>query len=78
MKFGLDRLLEDPTLRAPLKGRRVALLAHPASVTRDLTHALDALTACVTGHGSRAHHSMERATSTREKHSIWSPTRTSW
>ena len=46
MKFGLDRLLEDPTLRAPLKGRRVALLAHPASVTRDLTHALDALTAC--------------------------------
>ena len=45
MKFGLDRLLEDPRLRAPLKGRRVALLAHPASVTADLTHALDALAA---------------------------------
>ena len=43
MKFGLERFLEDPALRAPLQGRRVALLAHPASVTRDLTHALDAL-----------------------------------
>lgn len=46
MKFGLDRLLADPDLRAPLKGRRVGLVAHPASVTRDLTHALDALAAC--------------------------------
>src|SRR5664279_5328744 len=45
MKFGIDRLLADPDLRAPLRGRRVALLAHPASVTRDLTHALDALAA---------------------------------
>ena len=45
MKFGLERLLETPDLRAPLQGRRVALLAHPASVTRDLTHALDALAA---------------------------------
>jgi uncharacterized protein YbbC (DUF1343 family) len=46
MKFGLDRLLADPQLRAPLAGRRVALVAHPASVTADLTHALDALCAC--------------------------------
>ncbi|MBT9447159.1 MAG: DUF1343 domain-containing protein [Hyphomonadaceae bacterium] len=46
MKFGLDRLLADPALRAPLAGKRVALLAHPASVTEDLTHALDALSAC--------------------------------
>ena len=45
MKFGLERLLEDPALRAPLVDRRVALLAHPASVTRDLTHSLDALAA---------------------------------
>jgi uncharacterized protein YbbC (DUF1343 family) len=45
MKFGLDRLLEDSTLRAPLAGKRVALLAHPASVTPELTHALDALAA---------------------------------
>lgn len=46
MKTGLDRLLSEPELRAPLKGRRVALLAHPASVTEDLTHAIDALVAC--------------------------------
>ncbi len=46
MKFGIDRLLDEPALRAPLAGRRIALLAHPASVTRDLTHSLDALTAC--------------------------------
>ena len=45
MKFGIDRLLADPALRAPLKGKRVALLAHPASVTADLTHSIDALVA---------------------------------
>jgi uncharacterized protein YbbC (DUF1343 family) len=46
VKFGIDRLLAEPALRAPLAGRRVALLAHPASVTEDLTHTLDALAAC--------------------------------
>lgn len=46
MKFGIDRLLADPALRAPLKGKRVALMAHPASVLPDLTHSLDALAAC--------------------------------
>jgi len=46
MKFGIDRLLEDASLREPLRGKRIALVAHPASVTRDLTHSLDALTAC--------------------------------
>jgi uncharacterized protein YbbC (DUF1343 family) len=45
MKFGIERLIADPALRAPLAGKRVALLAHPASVTRDLTHSLDALAA---------------------------------
>jgi uncharacterized protein YbbC (DUF1343 family) len=45
MKFGIDRLLADPLLRAPLVGKRVALLAHPASVTENLTHSLDALAA---------------------------------
>jgi uncharacterized protein YbbC (DUF1343 family) len=43
--FGIDRLLADPELRRPLEGKRVALLAHPASVTRDLSHSLDALAA---------------------------------
>jgi uncharacterized protein YbbC (DUF1343 family) len=45
MKVGIERLLEDSALRKPLSGRRIALLAHPASVTRDLTHSLDALAA---------------------------------
>ena len=45
IRFGLDRLLAEPELRRPLAGRRVALLAHPASVTRDLVHAADALAA---------------------------------
>jgi len=43
MKFGIDRLLQQSVLRESLKGQRVALLAHPASVTADLTHSLDAL-----------------------------------
>ena len=45
IQFGIDRLLADPVLRRPLAGKRVALLAHPASVTADLTHSLDALAA---------------------------------
>ncbi len=43
--FGLDRLLADAQLQRELGGRRVALLAHPASVTAGLVHALDALRA---------------------------------
>jgi uncharacterized protein YbbC (DUF1343 family) len=45
MQLGLERLVTEATLRASLHGKKVALLAHPASVTRDLTHALDALKA---------------------------------
>jgi uncharacterized protein YbbC (DUF1343 family) len=45
MTFGIDRLLADPALLAQLKGRRVALVAHPASVTENLVHSLDALIA---------------------------------
>ncbi|WP_137679269.1 exo-beta-N-acetylmuramidase NamZ family protein [Aurantiacibacter suaedae] len=45
MTFGIDRLLADAALRAPLEGKRVSLVAHPASVTADLTHSLDALIA---------------------------------
>jgi uncharacterized protein YbbC (DUF1343 family) len=45
MKFGIDRLLAEPGLRRELEGKRVALVAHPASVTADLVHSLDALIA---------------------------------
>ena len=45
MKFGIDRLIEDARLRKPLAAKRVALLAHPASVTAGLIHSLDALAA---------------------------------
>ncbi len=45
MKLGIERLLEDRALQKKLTGKRVALLAHPASVTADLTHSLDALAA---------------------------------
>ena len=45
MRFGIDRLCADPALRKDLRGRRLALLAHPASVTAHLTHSLDALAA---------------------------------
>ena len=45
MKFGIDRLLNDVALQRELQGKRIALLAHPASVTTDLTHSLDALAA---------------------------------
>ncbi len=45
MKFGIDVLLENPAMCKPLLGRRVALLAHPASVTSELVHSMDALAA---------------------------------
>ncbi|MGE5059067.1 MAG: exo-beta-N-acetylmuramidase NamZ domain-containing protein, partial [Betaproteobacteria bacterium] len=45
MNFGIDRLLESTELRKPLRNKRVALLAHPASVTHRLVHSLDALAA---------------------------------
>src|SRR5499425_1997234 len=45
MQFGIDRLLSEPALRAPLHGKRVELVAHPASVNHHLTHSLDAIAA---------------------------------
>jgi uncharacterized protein YbbC (DUF1343 family) len=44
--FGIDRITSDAGLRRALESKRIALLAHPASVTSDLTHSLDALAAC--------------------------------
>ena len=38
MRLGIERLLEEPKLRKPLAGRRVALLAHPASVKIGRAH----------------------------------------
>jgi len=46
MKLGIDRLLEDASLRRDFQGRRVALLGHPASITQNGRHSLDALAAC--------------------------------
>jgi uncharacterized protein YbbC (DUF1343 family) len=43
MNLGIDRLLQDTSLLELLKGRRVALLGHPASVTKDCEHTLDVL-----------------------------------
>lgn len=43
IQLGIDRLLQESELRSRLKGKRVALLAHPASVTPKLEHSLDAL-----------------------------------
>jgi uncharacterized protein YbbC (DUF1343 family) len=43
MHFGIDRLINEPSQRAALTGKRVALVAHPGSVTATLEHSLDAL-----------------------------------
>ena len=45
VKFGIDKLIQSPELLKELEGRRVALVAHPASVTEDLAHSLDVLIA---------------------------------
>jgi uncharacterized protein YbbC (DUF1343 family) len=46
MKLGIDVLLEDLAARKRLRGRRLALLGHPASLTREGRHSLDALMVC--------------------------------
>ncbi len=43
ISFGIDVLLGDAALQAKLRGRRIALLAHPASMTAQGQHSLDAL-----------------------------------
>lgn len=41
--LGIDRLIRDPALQRQFAGKRVAIAAHPASVTADLQHSIDAL-----------------------------------
>ncbi len=50
MKSGIDRLCKNRELRTPLEGCRIALLGHPASVTRTCRHTLDALMECADLH----------------------------
>jgi len=42
-RLGIDRLLNEPSLQQKLFDKRVAFLGHPASVTQDVTHSLDAI-----------------------------------
>ncbi len=49
LRLGIDHLLEDQNLRKSLAGRRVALLAHPASMTSPelgFRHSIDAIASC--------------------------------
>ena len=43
ISFGIDRLINEPEFQKQLHGKRVGLVAHPASVAEDLTHSIDAL-----------------------------------
>lgn len=43
MKLGIEVLIENESLKAELKGQKVALLAHPASVNHQLQHSMDLL-----------------------------------
>ena len=45
IQLGIDRLLRSPELLRRLQGKRVALLAHPASMTGAFAHSLDVLAA---------------------------------
>ncbi len=43
IQLGIDRLIAEDSLKKKLKGRRLALLGHPASMTHRFQHSLDAL-----------------------------------
>lgn len=45
MILGLDHLLSSQSLLKQLEGKRVSVLAHPASMTADFRHSIDALIA---------------------------------
>ena len=42
-QFGIDRLLSDEALNIQLSDQRIALIAHPASITNNNLHSVDAL-----------------------------------
>jgi len=46
MLLGIDKLISDAVLRAPLRGKRLAVVGHPASMTSKQVHTLDALMIC--------------------------------
>jgi uncharacterized protein YbbC (DUF1343 family) len=48
-RFGIDSLLTSDQLRKEVAGKKLALLGHPASMTRDFRHSLDALMASPLG-----------------------------
>jgi len=43
MRLGIETLLETKSLQDQLQGKRCALVGHPASMTQNLVHSLDAL-----------------------------------
>ena len=43
IRLGVDTLLNSAELKRELEGKRLALLGHPASMTGDFRHSLDAL-----------------------------------
>lgn len=43
MKLGIDRVLSEKNLQKELQNKKVAFVGHPASVTSNLTHSLNAL-----------------------------------
>lgn len=45
MQLGIDRLLSEVALRRELEGKKISLVAHPASTTSSLVHSLNALKA---------------------------------
>jgi uncharacterized protein YbbC (DUF1343 family) len=74
MNFGIDRFLRDRALQQQLRGKRVALLAHPASVTADLTHSLDALAALGTLHLTAAFGPQHGLRGDKQDNMVESPT----
>lgn len=44
-ELGIDQLLTNPKLKDELSNKKLAFVGHPASVTKDLTHSLNALIA---------------------------------